>query len=605
MSVFSINDGLVNAIANLGTDRDKAAHNFYGLPVLSDQEAVNAYRGAWMPGKLVDIPANDATSKWRKWMATARQIERIEAEEKRLGLQMKVREALVLARLLGGAAIYMGGLPGKPDTPVNPALVKAGGLKFLTVLAKGHLSPGELENDIALPTFGQPKHYTISQVGVENTKLAGINIHPSRLVLFVGPRVPYGVGAAVANMDGWGDSVLLRVIDAIRNADSAIANIASLIFEAKVDVLSIPNLMTNIQNQGKKYEDLLRTRLTIAAAAKGNNGMLVLDSEETYASKSQTFSGLDALQSQALQIVCGAAGIPAVRFLGETPTGLSNNGQESLRNYYDEVKSNQTLVISPAMTVLDECLIRSALARRDPKVHYEWANLWQPTAKEKADIGKTTADTIKTLNDTRLFHPDALAEASVNLLVELGVVPGLDSSVEKFGRPDPVADPAPDPADQTADPAQLADAAPRSLYVSRKVQNVADLVAWAESQGLTLDDPDGLHVTLAYSRMPVDWMAVTTAWNQDANGELTIEPGGPRVLDAFGQDGSYLVLLFRSESLRARHADILEAGASWDWDEYQPHITLKNNHAGPVPATIAPYSGRIVLGPEIFEEIRE
>lgn len=610
MTTKKLADGLVNIVANLGTERDKAAHSRYGIPLESDQECVNAYRGAWMPGKIVDIPADDATSKWRNWMATAPQIEKLEAEEKRLGVQAKIREALKLGRLLGGAAIFLGGLPGNPDTPVDPNKIKAGGLKYLTVLPKGYLKPGELENDIALPGFGQPKNYELVQAGLENSKMAGVKIHPSRLVLFVGPRVPYGVGAAVANMDGWGDSVLLRVMDAIRTADSTIANVASLIFEAKVDVLNIPGLMTRIEQDGKRYEDLLSKRLGIAAAQKGINGMLVLDAEETYEAKTASFGGLDVLQIQAVQLVCGAADIPATRFLMETPTGLSNNGQESLRNYYDAIKSHQTLEIGPAMATLDECIIRSALGRRDKKVHYQWANLWQPTAKEQADIGKVVAETIKTLSDTKLIHPDALAEAAVNLLVERGVLPGLESAVEKFGQPDRVADPAGDPADEDQQPGttgntDLADAAPRPLYVRRDVLNADEILAWAEGQGLDVTDPDGLHVTIAYSRQPLDWMTVANAWNQDDGGRVTIEPGGPRVLEGFGPDGSTLVLRFNSGNLEARHAEILEAGASWDWDEYAPHITLKNNHSGPIPDTIAPYSGRIVLGPEIFEEVRQ
>jgi hypothetical protein len=44
-----------------------------------------------------------------------------------------------------------------------------------------------------------------------------------------------------------------------------------------------------------------------------------------------------------------------------------------------------------------------------------------------------------------------------------------------------------------------------------------------------------------------------------------------------------------------------EAGASWDWPDYQPHISLSK---APVDLSkIEPYRGEIVLGPEIFEEI--
>ena len=60
-------DGLQNLVANLGTPRDKAAHSQYMIPMLSDAEGENAYRGSWLPRKIIDIPALDAARNWRGW----------------------------------------------------------------------------------------------------------------------------------------------------------------------------------------------------------------------------------------------------------------------------------------------------------------------------------------------------------------------------------------------------------------------------------------------------------------------------------------------------------------------------------------------------------
>ena len=56
------------------------------------------------------------------------------------------------------------------------------------------------------------------------------------------------------------------------------------------------------------------------------------------------------------------------------------------------------------------------------------------------------------------------------------------------------------------------DAAPRTLYVSRKLLNAKAVIAWAKSQGFetTLPAAD-MHVTIAFSQTPVDWMAVGEA----------------------------------------------------------------------------------------------
>jgi len=83
--------------------RDKAASSYYGLPTLSDQELLNAYRGAWLPRKIVDIPAFDSVGAWRDWQADGEDIGPIEAEENRLNVRAKVLDARIKARLWGGA----------------------------------------------------------------------------------------------------------------------------------------------------------------------------------------------------------------------------------------------------------------------------------------------------------------------------------------------------------------------------------------------------------------------------------------------------------------------------------------------------------------------
>jgi hypothetical protein len=146
------------------------------------------------------------------------------------------------------------------------------------------------------------------------------------------------------------------------------------------------------------------------------------------------------------------------------------------------------------------------------------------------------------------------------------------------------------------------DAAPKPLYVRRDVVNVADLQAWAKAQGIA-DLADDLHVTVAYSRQAFDWIKAGNAkeWTENGKDELIVPEGGPRAVEPLG--GMTAVLLFASAQLTWRHADILRAGASHDWDDYQPHVSLTKS---PIDLSkVEPYRGRIVLGPEIFEDLRQ
>ncbi len=159
------------------------------------------------------------------------------------------------------------------------------------------------------------------------------------------------------------------------------------------------------------------------------------------------------------------------------------------------------------------------------------------------------------------------------------------------------------PVDPAVTPQNLvADAAPRTLYVHRKVTNAAEIIEWAKAQGFTSTLPsDDMHVTIAFSRQPVDWMALSTDWGSSEDGGLRVAPGGPRMIERF--DGGAVVLLFNASMLSWRHESIKEAGATWDHPDYQPHITLTYDPGALVLAEVEPYRGAIELGPEIFEEL--
>ncbi|GFO81792.1 MAG: hypothetical protein A49_14190 [Methyloceanibacter sp.] len=580
-------DGLRSLIGGLGDPtRDKAASGYYAPTFLNDFQLLNAYRDSWIARKLVDIPAQDALRKWRSWVADQDKIEALEAVEKRLGLHAKLLTCKSWARLWGGAAIYIG-TDQPPEEPFDPATIKKDGLKYLTVFSRRELMAGDLEQDPFSEHYGRPAHYEVISSG------AFARIHPSRLVIQVGvPHAdPWNVQGP--NM-GWGDSALQSAYDAARNADGTAKNIASLVFEANVDVVNVPDLMGQLANPD--YEKRLTDRFTLAAANKSINKTLILDSAETYDRKQVTFQQLPEVMQQFLLMVSGAADIPITRFLGQSPAGMSATGESDMKNYHDKIQSVQELELEPAMYRLDEALIRSTFGVRPDDIGYDWAPLEQMNEKEISEIGERIAKTAETLTRTGLFMPEELRGPTSNMLAEAGVMPGLDKIVDETdARGD--FDLGTDDPDEDVDQ-ETADARPRTLYVSREVKNAADIIAWAKKQGFTKTTPAAdMHVTIAYSREAVDWMKVGEPWDS----EIKIGPGGPRLVEKF--DGGAVVLLFKSRDLEWRHESIRSAGASWDYEDYQPHITITRELGDLDLDTVEPYQGEIVLGPELFEEV--
>jgi phage-related protein (TIGR01555 family) len=158
--------------------------------------------------------------------------------------------------------------------------------------------------------------------------------------------------------------------------------------------------------------------------------MLIIDGAEEYSQKTFTFAGLPEISYQALQAVSGAADIPVTRFLGQAPSGLVSTGESDLKNYYDAVNSMQSLMMTPALSNLDEAIIRSALGDRPDDVLSEWSSLWQMSDEQKSKISKETSETIKILVDTGLFPEDDLAMAAANVLVEHSILPSFEITEE-------------------------------------------------------------------------------------------------------------------------------------------------------------------------------
>lgn len=420
------NDSLRSVVAGLGDPmRDKMAMTTYGMQMLGDVQIANIYRSNWMGRKAVDIPALDAVRKGRDWQAKQDQIELIEAEQNRLGFWKKLLDVLIKARLWGGAALYIG--TGETDltTPLKPESMGKGGIKYLTVLGKRDLSAGEIDQDVLSEFYGKPAYYEVTGSS------SMVRIHPSRFAIFTGaaqgdPLLSGGVN------DGWGDSVLEAMYSAMKNADATSANIASLVFEANVDVFRIPEFMNSLSDP--EYEKRLLTRFMLAATAKGINRALILDKDEEYDRKTIQFATLPEVMQSFLQQFCGAADIPTTRFLGTAPSGLGSNGDHSMANYHDRIASNQSLEITPALYRFDECLIRSALGARPAEIFYTWAPLEQMSEKEQAEIGKMNAETAEILDRTGLFTKPELRSVVGNQLVESGFYPGLDQAMDETGK---------------------------------------------------------------------------------------------------------------------------------------------------------------------------
>jgi phage-related protein (TIGR01555 family) len=465
----SFRDSLFNLITGLGTGKDPTRHSQWHLRLLNRNEVENAYRSDWVARKIIDAPAEDATREWRAWQADQDVISCIEATEELHKVQVKTRQALIRARLYGGAALVFAVKGQDPATELDMEGVGKGDLEFVVVMNRYELMAGPRIFNVESPYYTRPEYYTVSTpvFGFENeagtqypttdpkpanpkdknrqqTPLQGmVQVHPSRVIEFTGNELPDW--RLVPMGGGWGDSVLQTVDDVLKDIGMVIGGIATMVNDAKVDIIKIPDFSKQIATT--EYANRLLARFAYANQAKSTVNSLLLDTNEEWERVESNFGSLPNVLHEYLMIAGGAAGIPMSiligqsggRGLGGSGGGSSSSGGESgggsdVRNYYDRVRAKQDTVYGPAMAPLDQVLVRSSIGRWDPSITYNWNPLYQDDATTVSanETAKQTA--MKTLVETGLINEDVLRAVQVNMLSEQeDFWIGIEDAIEEYG----------------------------------------------------------------------------------------------------------------------------------------------------------------------------
>jgi uncharacterized protein len=442
-----IRDRLTNVMSGMGTTADKSVFARYAFMPLTGEQAEAGYRTSWLVRKIVDIPPLDMTRAWRDWQANANDIQKLEAEEKRLALKMKCQRALVLARLYGGSALILGTNDADPMQPLRPASTQQGGLAYVRVLSRWQLSHGPMRQEPDDPWFGEPEDFTITGANGNQAKL-----HPSRVVAFIGQKAPEG-GFYSSQSWFWGDPIMQSIGEAVKNADLAQSGFAALIDRAAVDVLKLKDLMSIVGTADgeKKIGD----RLAAFGMGKSTYRAAVLDTQDEWNQLQVNWAGIPLVMEAFLLTVAGAADIPMTRMLGQSPRGLQSTGDSEERDYQSMIKARQDELLAPALDRIDELLIPSALGSSPSDIYYEFGPLQQENEKDGADIELKIAQAFKNYSDMGSLPETALAAIMKNRMIESGRYPGSETAFEEAEAAiaaDPTLDPL-NPANEADVPA--------------------------------------------------------------------------------------------------------------------------------------------------------
>jgi phage-related protein (TIGR01555 family) len=382
-------DGLMNLVSNLGTREDKNAHVQYRTKYFDNDQFISIYRNSWIGAKIIDIPSFECTREWRNFtMQNEDEVKALAKAENALHLKTQIRDALKYSAIFGGSAIILGANDGQDlSEPLIIENVGIGDLKYIQVVDRRYIFPLLTGNEYypASPNFLKPEHYTTQ---ISPTMSQQYRIHRSRILKFDGIGIP--IFEYIAN-NFWGDSIYMRVFEAISSVETVQKSITSMTEQANVDIWSIKDLQSTLRmNDGA---EVLAKRIQTNDLLKSINNSVALDKDnETLERKPISFSGLDAIFEKFFTVIASASGIPATRLLGKSPDGMNASGASDIRHFYDHISSIQEDDVRPKLQYLDKILCMSTLGYIPTDLDFEFNPLWQMSDKELAELQNLKAN---------------------------------------------------------------------------------------------------------------------------------------------------------------------------------------------------------------------
>lgn len=398
-------NNIVSQVATMDAFQNVLARTGYGTPNLMegtqypltrltrDYNLMNAlYRNNWLAAKVVNIVAKDMMKNWIKFTdgVTPEQIDQIEKAIRRTRVRRSLLEGLTWGRLYGGAAGLMV-VEGQDDLeqPLEIEAIQEGDFKGLMIVDRwsGIYPDIELVEDINSPEYGLPKFYEFRNL----TTLQNYRVHHSRIIRFIGHYLPEWEKQAETY---WGASILEPLFEELKKRDNTSANIAMLVFQARLTVLKIKDIEAMISGANKRAVQDFYNTMQAQNWLMSNQGRQLIGAEDDFLSVQYQFGGLNEIYESFMLDMSGASGIPCMKLFGRSPAGMNATGEYDMANYHETVETEQESHLRPALEKLFPVIFMSEFGQVPEDFDFEFNPVGNPSEKEIADIVKAKADAI-------------------------------------------------------------------------------------------------------------------------------------------------------------------------------------------------------------------
>lgn len=309
--------------------------------VLSNLEIVNP-----VVKRYVNQPVDDAFKdgfKIRTPSLSEDQITTLYSEMQKRGIIEQIKEACKLSRLYGGSILVFGSHD-RRNNDANKKPVSLKGVDLIKAISRWEFSS---VNDHG--KFAELATITMKINNATNLSYNGVSFHPSRLVPFASNLPKSRKGYSITQ--GWGFSSLEHIREGLVLYKKQEEAFLDFITKAKIDKLKIADL-AKIRKQ-PNADQLISEMLNRIATQRNASSVMLLDSNDEFATDTLDFAGLAQAQSSMRKGLFFITGIPAEKLAGSQEGGSGLGGSQDQLEVYSALVNGE--VREPAKPSMMQC----------------------------------------------------------------------------------------------------------------------------------------------------------------------------------------------------------------------------------------------------------
>lgn len=458
-------DDWENVYTGMGGAKDKRnGTTVSGYTIFNREQMSQLYRGSDVVATIVDLPADEMTREWIDFNANDDADNETQSavldfldgaddgpnEEQGLQTKKAFHEALKWARLFGGAGIVMGINDGKrPSEPVDYTNIQS--IDFLNVLDRFSLRPSKYYSDPMQKKYGQPELYRLQATNqTSGNVLSETYVHESRVLRFDGTVLPPR-DMLRNNNDGWGDSILTRVWEVVRDYASVWMGFSYLLGDAAQTTIKVAGLKNAIVSPGGMA--FIQARMEAIEMCRSIARAVMIDEGEEFKREVVNLSGIPDAMQKFIERLAQAARMPIELLMGQPPGGLNGNGDTGMHYWYAQVGAMQERMMRAPMMRLVRIVLASKNGPTQGVVPERWGidfkPLEIPNEAVKADVFSKVSAAVVALVGQGILDPDEAA----NSLFGTGKF-SMDIKLDKVMRAR-IAEVAPTPEEEAAHAATM------------------------------------------------------------------------------------------------------------------------------------------------------